>query len=290
MKYRDIRETAKEHKDYSIQKMCRYLKVSRSGYYQWCQRDESPRKKKDRQLKEQILAIYIKHNKHYGSPRIHDELHDMGIPCSKKRVERLMQELGIKARFKRQFRNTTNSNHNYPIAPNRLNRQFQVDAPNRVWVADITYIRTFEGWLYLAAVMDLFSRKIIGWSMSNTIDTNLSVAALKMAIYRRKPLKGLLHHSDRGVQYASLAYQDVLKENRMVCSMSRKGNCWDNAPMESFFSTLKTECIDGKIYLSRAQAKREIFEYIEIYYNRKRRHTSIGSMTPENFENQRKVA
>ena len=267
MKYGVIHEVAKEYKEYSIEKMCRFLQISRSGYYQWCQRDECSRKKKDRQLKEQILAIYIKHKKHYGSPRIHDELHDMGIPCSKKRVERLMQDLGIKARFKRQFRITTNSNHNYPVASNRLNRQFQVDAPNRVWVADITYIRTFEGWLYLAAVMDLFSRKIIGWSMSNTINTNLSVAALKMAINRRKPLKGLLHHSDRGVQYASNDYQDVLKENHIVCSMSRKGNCWDNAPMESFFSTLKTECIDGKIYLSTAQAKREIFEYIEIYYN-----------------------
>ena len=290
MKYGVIHEVAKEYKEYSIEKMCRFLQISRSGYYQWCQRDERSRKKKDRQLKEQILAIYIKHKKHYGSPRLHDELHDMGIPCSKKRVERLMQDLGIKARFKRQFRITTNSNHNYPVASNRLNRQFQVDAPNRVWVADITYIRTFEGWLYLAAVMDLFSRKIIGWSMSNTINTNLSVAALKMAINRRKPLKGLLHHSDRGVQYASNDYQDVLKENHIVCSMSRKGNCWDNAPMESFFSTLKAECIEGEIYLSRAQAKREIFEYIEIYYNRKRRHTSIGSMTPENFENQRKVA
>ena len=145
MKYRVIHEVAKENELYSIQKMCQFLKVSRSGYYQWCQRDESPRKKKDRQLKKQILAIYIKHNKHYGSPRIHDELHDMGIPCSKKRVERLMKELGIKARFKRQFRNTTNSNHNYPVAANLLNRQFQVDAPNRIWVADITYIRTFEG-------------------------------------------------------------------------------------------------------------------------------------------------
>jgi putative transposase len=290
MKYRVIREVAKENKLYSIQKMCRFLKVSRSGYYQWRKRDESPRKKKDRQLKELILTIYIKHNKHYGSPRIYDELHDMGIRCSKKRIERLMQELGIKARFKRQFRVTTNSKHNYPVAPNLLNRQFQIDAPNQVWVADITYIRTFEGWLYLAAVMDLFSRKIIGWSMSNTIDTNLSIAALKMAIHCRKPLKGLLHHSDRGVQYASLDYQDVLKENHIVCSMSRKGNCWDNAPMESFFSTLKTECIEGKIYLSRAQAKREIFEFIEIDYNRKRRHTSIGSMPPEKFENQRKVA
>jgi putative transposase len=290
MKYRVIREVAKENELYSIQKMCRFLKVSRSGYYQWCKRGQSLRKKKDRELKDKILAIYIQHKKHYGSPRIHDQLHDMGIPCSKRRVERLMRELGIRARHKRQFRVTTNSKHNYPVAPNLLNRQFEPSALNQVWLADITYIRTFEGWLYLAAVMDLCSRKIVGWSMSETIDTDLAIAALKMAIHSRNPSKGLLHHSDRGVQYASNAYQDVLKKNQITCSMSRKGNCWDNAPMESFFSTLKTECIEGKIYLSRVQAKREIFEFIEIDYNRKRRHTSIGSMTPEYFENQRKVA
>lgn len=270
--------------------MCQKLEVSRSGYYQWHKRDESPRKKKDRELKEKILAIYIKSKKRYGSPRINDELRDMGIRCGKKRIERLMRELGIRARHKRQFRVTTNSKHNYPVAPNLLNRQFQVNAPNQVWVADITYIRTFEGWLYLAAVMDLFSRKIVGWSMSKTMTSDLAITALKMAIHSRRPSKGLMHHSDRGVQYASHAYQDVLKNHGMVCSMSRKGNCWDNAAMESFFSTLKTECIDEKIYLSRTQAKREIFEFIEIDYNRKRRHSTIGSMTPENFENQRKSA
>lgn len=290
MKYGVIHEIAKEYKQYSIEKMCRKLNVSRSGYYQWCKRGESPRKKKDCELKEKILSIYNQHKMRYGSPRIHDELQDIGIRCSKKRVERLMRELGIRARHKRQFKVTTNSKHNYPVASNILNRQFQVNALNLVWVADITYIRTFEGWLYLAAVMDLFSRKIVGWSMSETINTDLAIVALKMAIHRRKPSKGLLHHSDRGVQYASYVYQDVLKKHNMVCSMSRKGNCWDNAPMESFFSTLKTECIDGKIYLSRSQAKREIFEFIEIDYNRKRRHSSIGSMTPENFENQRKIA
>lgn len=290
MKYGVIHETAEENKLYSIEKMCRLLEVSRSGYYEWCKRDESPRKKKDRELKEKILAIYVQHKKRYGSPRVHDELRDIGIRCSKKRVERLMQELGIKARHKRQFRQTTNSKHNYPVAPNLLNRHFQVDAPNQVWVADITYIRTFEGWLYLAAVMDLYSRKIVGWAMSETMTTDLAIRALKAAILSRRPGKSLMHHSDRGVQYASHAYQNVLKENHMVCSMSRKGNCWDNAPMESFFSTLKTECIDDKIYLSRAQAKREIFEFIEIDYNRKRRHSTIGSMSPENFENQRKCA
>jgi transposase InsO family protein len=211
MKYGVIHETAKECKQYSIEKMCHKLDVSRSGYYQWCKRGESSRKKKDRELKDMILAIYTKYKKRYGSPRIHDELQDMGIRCSKKRVERLMRELGIRARHKRQFRVTTNSNHKYPVAPNLLNRQFKVNVPNQVWVTDITYIRTFEGWLYLAAVMDLFSRKIVGWSMSETIDTDLAIAALKMAIHRRKPSKGLMHHSDRGIQYASYAYQDVLK-------------------------------------------------------------------------------
>jgi putative transposase len=205
MKYGVIHEVAKENELYSIKKMCRFLKVSRSGYYQWCQRNESLRKKKDRELKEKILATYMQHKKRYGSPRIHDELHDMGIRCSKKRVERLMQELGIKARHKRQFRKTTNSNHDYPVAPNLLNRQFQVDAPNRVWCADITYIRTFEGWLYLAVVLDLFSRKIVGWSMSKNINSELATNALKMAIKQRRPSKGLKHHSDRGVQYAFLS-------------------------------------------------------------------------------------
>ncbi|HEX3009333.1 MAG TPA: IS3 family transposase [Bacteroidales bacterium] len=289
VKYGAIHETAKEN-NYSIEKMCQFLEVSRSGYYQWNQRDVSATKKKDNALKEEILSIYIKHQKRYGSPRIHDELRDKGIRCSKKRVERLMGELKIRARYKRQFRKTTNSKHNYPIAPNLLNRQFEVDAPNRVWVADITYIRTFEGWLYLAAVIDLFSRKVVGWSMSKNINSDLAINALKMAIKQRRPPKGLMHHSDRGVQYASTSYQKVLKKNRIICSMSRKGNCWDNAPAESFFSTLKTECVNDKIYLSRTQAKREIFEYIEVYYNRKRRHSSIGGFAPEKFENRRKTA
>lgn len=267
--------------------MCHYLKVSRSGYYEWLKRKESSRQKKDRELKEKIRAIYDKSKKRYGSPRIHDELRDQGIRCSKKRVERLMREMGIRARYKRQFKITTNSKHNYPVAPNLLNRQFQVAVPNQVWTADITYIRTMEGWLYLAVVIDLFSRKIVGWAMSETMTADLAITALKMAIRCRRPTEGVMHHSDRGVQYASHSYQKVLKSNGMICSMSRKGNCWDNAPTESFFSTLKTECIDDKIYLTRAQARREIFEYIEIDYNRKRRHSSIGSMTPENFENQR---
>lgn len=290
MKYGVIRETAKENNMYSIEKMCRKLNVSRSGYYQWLNRDESPRKKKDRELKEHIRAIYEQNKQRYGSPRIYKELAAQHIRCSRKRVERLMREMGLQARHKRQFKVTTNSNHNYQPAENLLERRFQVAGPNQVWVADITYIRTFEGWLYLAAVMDLYSRKIVGWSMSETMKTALATSALKMAIQRRRPNKGLMHHSDRGVQYASNDYRKILTNHGMICSMSRKGNCWDNAPMESFFSTLKTECIAGKVYLSRAQAKREIFEYIEIDYNRKRRHSSIGCISPENFENQRKCA
>lgn len=208
MKYRVIRELAAK---YSIQKMCRFLNVSRSGYYKYLSRGESIRKKKDQELKEKILAIYNQYRKRYGSPRIFGVLHDQGIRCSRKRVERLMRELGIRARHKRQFKVTTNSKHNYPVAPNLLDRKFEVTAPNKVWVSDITYIRTWEGWLYLATVMDLFSRKIVGWAMSKTIDSELTIAALKMAIQRRRPLKGLMHHSDRGVQYACTAYQKVLK-------------------------------------------------------------------------------
>lgn len=270
--------------------MCQILKVSPSGYYQWLSRGESRRKKQDLELKEKIKLIYEQHHKRYGSPRIHKELRGQNIRCSRKRVERLMKEMGIKAMHKRQFRVTTKSNHNHPVANNSLDRNFNAEIPNQKWVADITYIRTFEGWLYLAAIMDLYSRKIVGWAMSKTMTATLATTALEMAIHRRRPKKWLLHHSDRGVQYASKEYQQLLEKHGMVCSMSRKGNCWDNAPMESFFSTLKAECIAGKIYLTRAQAKREIFQYIEIYYNRKRRHSAIDSMSPEFYENQRLCA
>jgi transposase InsO family protein len=270
--------------------MCQFLNISRSSYYQWLKRGECPHAKKDQELKVKIRSIYEQSKKRYGSPRIYAELRAQGIRCGKKRVERLMREMGLQAKHKRQFRVTTNSKHNYPVAQNLLDRQFQVPAPNQVWVADITYIRTFEGWLYLAAIMDLHSRKIVGWAMSDTLKTELAISALKMAIQQRRPTKGLMHHSDRGVQYASNAYQEILTANGMICSMSRKGNCWDNAPMESFFGTLKTECISGNIFLSRFQAKRAIFEFIEIDYNRKRRHSSIGWISPEDFEKQRKCA
>lgn len=270
--------------------MCRVLNVSRSGYYEWLNRGESLRRKKERELVETIRAIFTECKGRYGSPRILDELRARGIRCGKSRIERIMRDLGLRARSKRCFRVTTDSKHSYPIAPNVLGQEFNAQAPNQVWLADITYIRTFEGWLYLAAVIDLFSRRIVGWAMSETITADLTMTALDMAIQCRRPSKGLIHHSDRGVHYACHAYQKVLQQADMVCSMSRKGNCWDNAPMESFFSTLKTECVDGKTYLSRSHAKRDIFEFIEIDYNRKRRHSSIGSMSPSNFESLRKCA
>jgi putative transposase len=267
--------------------MCRFLKVSRSGYYDWLNRGESPRSKRNRELAVIITKLFYQHKGRYGSPRIHNELQKQGIKCGKSKVETLMRQMGLRAREKSKYRKTTDSKHDYPIAPNLLNRNFQVDAPNQVWVSDITYIRTMEGWLYLAIVMDLYSRKIVGWSMSNSLSSSIAVDALQMAIRNRQPRKGLIHHSDRGIQYACNSYRRLLQHNHLVCSMSRKGDCWDNSPAESFFSTLKIECINDRVFLTRAQAKREIFEYIEIDYNRKRSHSSIGYMSPENYENLR---
>jgi len=231
-----------------------------------------------------IKKIFYQYKSRYGSPRIYNELQKQGIKCGKTKVETLMRQMGLRARKKREFRITTDSKHNYPIAPNLLNRNFQVDTPNQVWVSDITYIRTMEGWLYLATVMDLYSRKIVGWAMSKSLSSSTAIDALQMAIRNRRPRKGLVHHSDRGIQYACNSYRRLLKRHHIICSMSRKGNCWDNSPAESFFSTLKIECIDDRIFLTRARAKREKFEYIEIDYNRKRLHSSISYMSPENYE------
>ncbi len=264
--------------------MCRFLKVSRSGYYDWLNRGESLRSKCNQELAVMIKKLFYEHKGRYGSPRIHNELQKQGIRCGKTKVETLMRQLGLKAREKRKYRLTTDSKHNYPIAPNLPGRKFQVDVPDQVWAADLTYIWTMEGWLYLAIVMDLYSRKIVGWAMSNSLSSSIAIEALQMAIRNRRPPKGLIHHSDRGVQYACNSYQRLLQRNHFVCSMSRKSDCWDNSPAESFFSTLKIECTNNRMFLTRAQAKRKIFEYIKIYYNRKRSHSSIGYMSPENFE------
>lgn len=264
--------------------MCEVLEVSRSGYYSWLKRPESNHSKKNRRLLSEIRIVYDRSRKTYGSPRVTVELCARGILCSENRVARLMSVNGIRAKSKRKYRATTNCKHNYRVAPNILNRQFNVTRSNAVWVSDITYIWTTEGFLYLAGVIDLYSRLVVGWSMGARITSELTSDALNQALGRRQPEPGLLHHSDRGSQYASDDYQLLLNNHQMICSMSRKGDCWDNAPMESFFATLKTELIHDERFVTREDAQAMIFEYIEMFYNRERRHSSLGYESPANFE------
>lgn len=235
-------------------------------------------------LKKEILRIYGKNRKRYGSPRIHQQLLREGYHIAKKRVERLMQELDIQAVAKKKYKATTDSNHTRPVACNHLNRNFTPERPNRAWVADITYIWTLEGWLYLATIMDLYSRRIIGWSLRDRLDKGLVIAALNMALKGRNLSACLILHSDRGSQYVSELYQLHLLKNGIICSMSGKGNCWDNAVMESFYRTLKVELIYQNKYETRRQAQRDIFEYIEVFYNRERLHSSLGYYSPEEYE------
>jgi len=267
-----------------VMKMCQAFKVSTSGYYSWRGRSESKRTRDNRILLSHIRIVHRQSRESYGSPRVTEDLHGSGIGCSINRVARLMRENGIRAKRSRKFKVTTHSKHNYPVAPNLLNRQFEVLTPNSVWVSDITYIRTDEGWLYLAGVVDLYSRMVVGWSMSPRINEELTLGALNHAINRRQPSGNLLHHSDRGSQYASGNYQKLLRDHQITCSMSRKGNCWDNAVMESFFATLKTELIYCERFITREDAKSKIFDYIEMFYNRKRRHSSLGYKSPVDFE------
>jgi len=235
-------------------------------------------------LKQKIVQIYTNSRRTYGSPRIHRKLVREGYRIGKKRIERLMQELAICAVAKKKYRATTDSKHSQPVAENYLNRKFNVNEPNQAWVADITYIYTQEGWLYLATIMDLYSRKIIGWSLRDRLTKELVMAALDMALKQRNLSSDLLLHSDRGSQYASELYQTLLEKNGILCSMSGKGNCWDNAVMESFYRTLKVELIYQKNYETRIEARRDIFEYIEIFYNRERLHSSLGYYSPEEYE------
>jgi putative transposase len=269
--------------------MCQLLGVKRSGYYAWCQRPASSRVKANQQLIKQIRQFHRQYQS-YGSPRITNELHKAGIRCGHNRVARLMRENGIKAVIPRRFKTTTNSKHHYPVAENLLNQCFETERPNQVWVADITYIWTLQGWLYLAAVMDLYSRQIVGWAMDKTMTQDLVIQALNQAIGRRRPPRGLIHHSDRGCQYASTKYQKLLKKNGMRASMSRKGNCYDNACMESFFHSLKTECVYLRSYRTRQEAKQSIFQYIEVFYNRIRSHSSLNYMSPYYYEKMSLVA
>jgi putative transposase len=260
------------------------MEVSVSGYYAWLKRPESKRKEENQQIVEEIKVIHKQSRNTYGSPRMYVELSKQNIVCSENRVARLMRLYQIAVKRKRKFVVTTDSKHDLPVAENTLNQDFQATKANEKWVTDITYIHTKEGWLYLAVVLDLFSRKVIGWSMDANMERWLVINALKMALRSRHPLKGLLHHSDRGSQYASNDYQQVLNDNNICCSMSRKGNCYDNAVMESFFATLKQELVYKRIYENRKEAKQDIFEYIQVWYNRKRSHSSLGYLSPEEFE------
>jgi transposase InsO family protein len=264
--------------------MCRLLEVSSSAYYAWQGRPESRQMREDRRLLVEIKAIHQAKRETYGSPRIHAELKAHGLRLGEKRVARLMGAGGIRAKQKRKFKATTDSKHSHPVASNLLARDFEAAAPNEKWVADITYISTREGWLYLAAILDLYSRMIVGWSMAGRMTKSLVLDAQDMAVGRRHPGPGLIHHSDRGSQYACGEYQEALKTHGMVRSMSRKGDCWDNAPMERFFHTLKTELVHRRHYQTRQEAKNDIFVYIEIFYNRSRRHSALGFIAPAEYD------
>jgi putative transposase len=269
---------------YPLPAMCETLAVSVSGYRGW-KRGGSPNRKRltDTHMLTLIQAIHKELKGAYGSPRMVRELRAGGFPASKARVEQLMRKNGIRARHQRRHKATTDSKHSLPVAANLLNRNFVPAAPNRVWSADITYIWTDEGWLYLAVVLDLFNREIVGWSIKSRMTVDLVTDALTMAWFRRKPAAGLIHHSDRGSQYACRAFQTKLTDYGIVCSMSRKGNCWDNAPAESFFNSLKNERVHGKRYNTRAEAIADLFDYIEVFYNRSRRHSTLSYRSPVQF-------
>lgn len=268
--------------------MCKTLEVSRSGFYAWLGRGESDRARDDRRLTCLIRDIFDESRGTYGVPRVHQTLLQRGERCGYNRVARLMRRAGLRSKTKRRFRiKTTDSKHGHPIAPDRLDQDFRASAANQVWVSDITYIPTDEGWLYLASTMDLFSRKIVGWSMGSTLHARLVVDALRMAIDQRAPAAGLIHHSDRGVQYAAAEFRAVLDEHGFVASMSRTGNCYDNAAKESFFHTLKTELVHHERYTTRDQARASVFDYIEAFYNRRRIHSTLGYLSPEAFERAR---
>ncbi len=273
--------------EFRVRLMCRVLGVSPSGFYASERRSPCEHALKDQMLSKAILEAHRKSRRTYGSPRVHRELKADGIAVAEKRVARLMRQGGIKGKQRRKFRVTTDSSHAHPVPPNILNRQFSPESTeglNRVWVSDITYVWTNEGWLYLSAILDLCSRAVVGWSMRQTMETSLTLSALQMAVARRRPPPGVLHHSDRGVQYASADYRSMLEQHGMECSMSRKGDCWDNAVAESFFSTIKRELIDDSRWRTREEARAAIFEYIESWYNRERRHSSLGYVSPAEYE------
>jgi putative transposase len=281
VKYAWIKEQGGE---FSIAAMCRFLGVSKSSYYSWLKRCPTAREKADAELTPVIRAIFAKSRASYGTRRIRQSLHKQNLSAGRRRIGRLMRAAGLACKTKRKFKATTDSKHNLPVADNLLDRQFTVQKPNQVYVGDITYIHTQQGWLYLAVVIDLYSRQVVGWSMAAHMKAQLVNDALLMAIWKRKPDKGLLWHTDRGSQYASDSHRKLLKQHGIQHSMSRKGNCWDNAVSESFFHTLKTELIHHQRFHSREAAKQAVFEYIEVFYNRERLHSAVGYISPFDFE------
>lgn len=283
MRFAFIRRHARQ---YPVAVMSRLLGVSSSGYYAWLHRPESRRSRDDRRLLTAIRTIHRQSRRTYGSPRVHAELIEHGIRCGRHRVARLMRQDALRGAFRRKFRVTTQSGHRFPVASNRLGRRFAVERPDTVWAGDITYVWTREGWLYLAVLLDLCSRRVVGWSLSSRLTRRLALLALEMALGRRRPARGVLHHSDRGSQYASNDYRQALREAGLEVSMSRRGDCWDNAPVESFFATLKRELVTERDFWTREQARREIVDYIEVFYNHQRRHSALGQISPARFEEQ----
>jgi putative transposase len=281
---------AAEKAHYPIQVLCEVLGVTRSGFYAWRKRPVSPRREADAQLLEQVRSVHQRSRRTYGSPRIHRELRACGKRVGKKRIERLMRQDGLRGAQKRRFRKTTDSNHSQPVAPNLLARRFTAEQPNTHWVTDVTYLWTLEGWLYLAVMLDLFSRRVVSWAVSESNDTELAKAALERGLAQRKPEPGLVHHSDRGSPYASEGYRELEAEHGVVASMSRSGDCWDNAVSESFFATLRAELVDHEVYATRAAAKASVGDYIDNFYNLTRRHSTLGYLSPVEFELKKQAA
>jgi transposase InsO family protein len=274
-----------QHKEvWPVALMCDILGVSRQGFYAWRWRPTSEQQHRRDALLVEIAAVHAEVKERYGSPRIHAELQARAVACCVNTVAKLMHDNGIRAKTARKFRNTTDSSHSLPVADNILDRQFDAQAPNERWLGDITYIPTREGWLYLAAIEDLYSRRVVGWSMADHMNSRPVVDALEMAVARRLPGEGLLAHTDRGSQYASAHYQRLLHKHGIECSMSKRGDCWDNALMESFFASLKKELVHHEDYQSRAEARASIFEHIETFYNPRRRHSSLGYLSPAEHE------
>lgn len=271
---------------HSLRMLCRVMKVATSGYYAWRKRERCTRDYENQRLLVEIKAIHKGSEKNYGSPRIYHALRKKGLSCSENRIARIMRDNGIRAKTTKKFKVTTDSKHTMPVAENLLDREFEAKHPNAVWTSDISFVWTREGWMYLAVVLDLFSRRIVGWALDKRMKKQLVIDALMMAIGRRRPPPGLLCHSDRGSQYASNDYQKLLKKHGFIGSMSRKGDCWDNAPTESFFSSLKRERVYHKTYRTRLEARTDIFNYIECWYNPYRLHSTLGYQSPAEFENQ----